>query len=312
MKRIIYLNEKSFSKAPLKFFLVTNIRDINQDDLNNKILKGVTGISENAEIIVNFLGIDRDIVLLMDGEELVNKNKLTRIMYDNPNYLVSGGLKTIYRLFQRKYNPEDVGEVIFRIFDYTKTVLKEFGYFELLSYIEYHGAQSLFGFSAKKNIPSKVYVSLTKIKNLTNFVSWFIDDFVANLPNKKIKELFNIGFQNVYKIFYESLIRIGNVYKDEGEWILKDNQLKLPDETVVFLSIPNYEYYQAYIAGELPEKEAYFLRYEIEGIWSDIIKFKNKVKYIIKNINSERFKELQTAILNKRKNIKEILNLFSK
>ena len=92
--------------VPKKFFVVM---PFGSDDYSAKptkdiaagVLDGVRGISDKAEIIMQWYGMSRDAILAMDGPELVRLNNLSRIQYDNPDYLVSNGMAALYRIFNK-------------------------------------------------------------------------------------------------------------------------------------------------------------------------------------------------------------------
>lgn len=100
---------------PKRFFVVTPFGAHSSEakavtDISKGVLRGVKGISDKAEIIMQWFGVARDAVLAMDGPELVRLNKLSRVQYDNPDYLVSNGLDALYRIFaknrEEKYGPQ--------------------------------------------------------------------------------------------------------------------------------------------------------------------------------------------------------------
>jgi len=62
------------------------------DQLKTGKIKGLKGISSSSDIQFDFLGVARDAMLQMDSTKLLELNNITRIMYDNPHYLVSKNL----------------------------------------------------------------------------------------------------------------------------------------------------------------------------------------------------------------------------
>lgn len=93
--------------VPKKFFVVMPFGSEEYSakptrDIAAGVLDGVLGISDKAEIIMQWYGMARDAILAMDGPELVRLNSLSRIQYDNPEYLVSKGLAALYRLFAKQ------------------------------------------------------------------------------------------------------------------------------------------------------------------------------------------------------------------
>lgn len=104
---------------PKKFFVVMPFGTDNYSlraskDIASGVLNGVQGISDRAEIIMQWYGMARDAVLSMDGEELVKLNNLSRVQYENPEYLVSNGMAALYRIFAKdkdtKYGPRSLAD----------------------------------------------------------------------------------------------------------------------------------------------------------------------------------------------------------
>lgn len=91
---------------PKKFYVVIPFSDEygkkEMADLSNGVLDGVLGISEKHQIIMQWYGIVRDAILVMDADKLTKVNKLSRVQYDNPEYLVSNGMAALYRIFDKK------------------------------------------------------------------------------------------------------------------------------------------------------------------------------------------------------------------
>ena len=69
--------------------------------LSNMKLEGLTGISEKNDIGFHWLGVARDAMLIMDGKEVVEQNKLSRILYGNPNYFLSNKMAMAKRIFMK-------------------------------------------------------------------------------------------------------------------------------------------------------------------------------------------------------------------
>jgi len=92
-----------------KFYVVIPLGNEGQGlkaakDLSRGVLDGVQGISETANIIMHWYNIGRNAILAMDARKLVSLNKLSRVQYENPQYLASNGLAALYRIWDK--NPE--------------------------------------------------------------------------------------------------------------------------------------------------------------------------------------------------------------
>ena len=95
MIQIKRFNEDSFTKMdiPEQFFIVTSYERLDKNNIASGIVDGVTGISGSAKIVLDFMGVGRNCIVTMDGPSVVQKNSLTRIMYDNPHFLVSNDME---------------------------------------------------------------------------------------------------------------------------------------------------------------------------------------------------------------------------
>lgn len=96
----------SVEKRPKKFYVVIPFSEDyakkQMEDLSNGVLDGVLGISDHAGIIMQWYGVARDAILGMDAEELFKLNSLSKVQYENPEYLVSKGMAALYRIFDKK------------------------------------------------------------------------------------------------------------------------------------------------------------------------------------------------------------------
>lgn len=107
-------------KIPKRFYVVMPFGDDYAEkamkDLSSGVLHGVVGISDKAEIIMQWYGMARDAILAMDGPSLVKLNKLSRVQYENPDYMVSNGMLALYRLMDKdptkKYGPKSLAQNI--------------------------------------------------------------------------------------------------------------------------------------------------------------------------------------------------------
>lgn len=93
-------------------------------DLANGVLDGVQGISDTSEIIMQWYGIARDAVLVMDADKLIKSNKLSRVQYDNPEYLVSNGMAALYRIFDKKLDKSGHYGIAGNLIDYMMLATK--------------------------------------------------------------------------------------------------------------------------------------------------------------------------------------------
>jgi hypothetical protein len=125
LEKIDYIIEKSFTKKdiPDYFYFVFNLED-SIDSLNQYKFKGLKGISSSDKIQFQFLNVARDCVLRMESKELLHINPFTKIMYDNPHYLVSKDLLALRRIYNSSGNNWE-HQVFYNIYDMLRKVIKK-------------------------------------------------------------------------------------------------------------------------------------------------------------------------------------------
>ncbi len=262
------LKERSFfsEDIPEQFYVVTDIKyNIELNDIKKGVL-GVTGISGSAHIVLDFMGVARDLIIAMDGEELVNLNQITRIMYDNPHYLVSNNMLALSRIFQAR--PDDFQHTLRNVFDYMRLFMKKSSnssYDDLYYWWDYAGIPD-FEFS-------KAFKKMNlKIDNLSDFVRTLVEAS-KSIDEYNGKEYFeNLSYKELYKAVEEALFYIGQTYKNEAEWVLKNKKLIIPSSTKFIIGIENLEEYHNWRKGELDPSKKFFMGTEIER-WEIVDQF---------------------------------------
>lgn len=97
-----WLNEASYTEKeiPPYFYLAPMWKPA---QLSRLLLTGVEGISSNYTIAQNFL---RHCIIVMDGPKVEAMNHLSRMMYDNPDYLASNNMRAMARMQMVGSHPE--------------------------------------------------------------------------------------------------------------------------------------------------------------------------------------------------------------
>jgi hypothetical protein len=217
-------------------------------------LHGVTGISDTAHIEISFLGIARDSVLLMPGAETVKLNKLTRIMYDNPLYMVSNNAAALRRIWNKREN--ETSAVVGMLLEYMVSALKATKkHPELARQLSWGGAGPLWQISQSFK---------GSFKDMPQLVKRLRDAVTA--AKKKSQGAYEVayalsGWTNAtwYKWLKAAIRLVRFTYGHEGEWMLKGDTLKIPRGSKLrLLSVwsPDEPEYQDYArkreADELP------------------------------------------------------------
>lgn len=241
MRLYKFLNEDSFTieDIPKNFYIVFDTEDRDTfRELKKHEFKDATGISGSNKIQFNFLGVARNAMLEMDSDDFMKVNNVTRIMYDNPHYLVSKNLWALRRLFN---SPKDrwKNQVFFNIFSYMIGIMKsEKKWSDFVYDAEYHGIVNIDNDWAKKKH------KINNISDLAKVVKNYIDNVFVD---KKIRKRefgrpnhpgYDISLKELQKILYKTLKKIGETYADETEWIIKGDSLKIPKGSNLYILLP--------------------------------------------------------------------------
>jgi hypothetical protein len=281
------INEASFSDADIpKRFFVSIFFDPRYhadklEQIGNLELKNIQGISGTNKNLLQWFGIAREAALIMDSNEVIRLNKLTKIMYDNPHYLVSNNMSAIFRLFDKKDRGNGIDNLIHNLSDSILGTMKKSSNKIWKSLAEYR-LESLY-----RSMDSK-----KKINNLTDFIN-----FVENSLKQNLKSEYDINplSDNDYKeIAISTLKQIGKIYKEEQEWRLKDNVLKVPQGSTLLILIPEIpkDIYEKWKNNSLEQVNKFIFRYELEKfeeILRSIKEYDLNNKYNIKLVSNNKF-----------------------
>lgn len=243
---MIRIGEKSFTAAdvPDNFYLVTQYPDsLSLDDLQSGEIEGVTGISDTGLILIHFFAMARNVVLKLDGRSTVEQNRLTRVMYDNPHYLVSRNLYALSRIYQKESQWRQ-GKYDMIMSNFFEILAKELQIT--------HVAVSDF-----INAGSRVVRDMKprNIDNAYDFVE-YIQRLFAAADNRRFQSMISdLDEKEIEHAVFSALETIGQIYQSEGEWIIKDKKLKLPpnDGIAVIMSVPSF--YEDWKADTLEQED---------------------------------------------------------
>ena len=222
-----YLNEKSFSAKdiPKDFWIVFDLESM-VDELKTGKIKGLKGISSDSDIQFSFLGVARDAMLQIDSKKLLKLNKITRIMYDNPHYLVSNNLWALRRMYNASPN-NWANQVFGNLFGMIQKQMK--GIDKQLRYdMEYYGFRNV-DLKWAKQMNSK-----GKIKNIKD-LSISIKDYIENIFSDKTGIDYDMPLNTIKDIIFKALKDIGEIYSSENEWVVKNDYLVVPKGSTMYI-----------------------------------------------------------------------------
>ena len=225
-----YINEMSYTEGdiPKLFRVVFDLKNAASSLAKGK-LEGVTGISGSKEIVMGFLGVVRDTLLIMP-KETEQLNKLSRVMYDNPYYLLQDNMKALARIFQKDENSMDM--VIFNLFEYVVRYWKSTPKFKDAAYAAGYFAwyQDLSRYWRKDK---------TKINGPRDLAKWALKMTMEMEKEGHIawyaKQISAVSLKDMEKSIIEGLKEVSKIYGDEGEWIVKDRNLKIPKSSKLLI-----------------------------------------------------------------------------
>ncbi len=239
-----------------KYFRVVFELDRYDDDqikevfsqLQRGVFKGLTGISDRNDIIFSWLGVARDAMLVMKGPETVRLNKLSRMLYGNPNYFLSNNMYMVRRLFNKLNDRMGDSNILQNILDYVFRALGKSGKVSKYA-IDYCGPSSSYSRIA--------YKKKTNINSSKDLVRWMrkagrlleLKEKDAEFKNSYllgiIDTLAKLSDKDIEESIYDAFKEIGDIYGSEGEWVIKSNTFKIPEGSYLYILVPEKKYKEA-------------------------------------------------------------------
>lgn len=215
------ISESSYQPyhVPENFYIAINIEHA-IDGLKKGMFIGLRGISDSGAIAIEHLGAGTDAILVMPGQDVIELNKLTRIMYDNPDYMVSNDFRSLRRLFNKE---KSFSSLMVNIEDY---IAKEAGDKHLSNYIRNTKPSTVYKIEDEYNKTDKNF------RNAKQFYEWLYKQYVKIIGNKFTEILSKEIFM---EIMDRALRRMGKLYSDEGEWMTKSDAFKIPRNSEIII-----------------------------------------------------------------------------
>ena len=311
-----YLTEKSFElqDVPRTFRVVMDLdwKDPEKTlkELSNMKLAGITGISDKHDIAFQWLGVARDIMLIMKGTEMLKLNKISRILYDNPHYMLSNNMAASYRIFQK--SESSTHGLMFNLFEYYMNALVKNKILTRYD-LEYSAPYQTLAHNIKQ-IPPKINGVKDWIKYFRKTLKFSADaQEDKDWPDRAIidieERIKNTSDAILTKSVFDMYKAIAGVYGDEGEWIIKDRTLKIPKGSYLYILVDRKGYmkYQK-MKKEEPQQFKIATRMGFGG--TDVLEKYQKIengvktylkgKYVTKLIDQNQWKKVQSEHLSKK------------
>jgi hypothetical protein len=173
------------------------------------VLPGVQGISDSGFLIVDdFLYEDnRDAILVMPGMEVVRQNHLSRVMYKNPDYMVSKN----FDAWKRAADVKSTSSMLYFIIEHlqeTEAIPTKLKMPQVVKYL--------------KGNP----LNINNMNDLTIYIKDMVEASVLGSVDHAVLKTEIIDYT----------LNAMNAYSPEGEWRLKDTTLRIPLGSKLFLT----------------------------------------------------------------------------
>lgn len=287
MKFKEYLNEKSFTEKdlPKDFWVVFDIQRMLSELKTGKI-KGLKGISSSNDIQFSFLGVARDAMLQIDAKQLLSLNKITRILYDNPHYLVSKNMWALRRMYST--GSQWINQVFGNLFGMIQEEMKGSKHKQLFYDMGYYGFRNV-DYKWSKSVK----LNIKNLKDLSVVIYKYIHTIFTDQTDIK----YDITQKELNNILYKSLLNIGKIYSSENEWVIKSDVLNIPKKTIVHIltqDVGNVNKKAYDIIKNNPDTGnidflGLFAQNDIDKEYSNISLYKQMIKYdnIVKELDNK-------------------------
>ena len=189
----------------------------------------IRGISDTGLIEPQFLGVARNAELVMPGKAFASANKVTRILYDNPNYMLSKDAWALRRIFQSDTRNRERGmsHTLHNLFDYMLGAWKAQGLGRFADAVKYgNGHYQLAYLIAERG---------KKIDGVRGFIRAIrdaLDHLPADWREERIRPLAkgtaDWSDAEWAKWIVAAIKTTAMIYKNEGEWVVKGDSLTIP------------------------------------------------------------------------------------
>jgi hypothetical protein len=257
-KRKRQLGEASFGPGdiPLYFHLITSFPKPGEDPGGHRtvkglaagVLDGVVGIGANAEIELMYFSDWRNLSIALPGKETVQANKLTRVMYDNPHYLLSKDMTAFRRVWSAEADQWGTQKVLAGIAHKVKDILGR-------------------DFEPLYSELPRPYPTINSVKDLTRYVRGVLQQQGEGRESGPLvrawQKVKGWGQAQWLQLWTRVARLVGLNYTEESEWIVKDKKLKIPAGSHLRIRLPAYpddEKVVAFMAASSKERSAWRLR----------------------------------------------------
>jgi hypothetical protein len=277
-------------------------------ELKNHKLLGIQGVSSSRYNIADWLS-HRDCLIVMNFNDFIKENNAEQIQYQDSSYLTKNGLDILFRIYDRKTKDDEAYYSLLQNL-FPKIALQfqlESQLYSDLANAQYYFFEHIFNvYNSSKFIR---YVAeqprVSSVKDILDIGLKYLESGQADIDYPYESKPKVIDYENIEKIIDRGILNAIGVYRDESEWVLKDNVLNVPNGSQLMFVLSSYENMKN-VYEEMIEKYNLKDSYKINYVnYKDVEKFQRKKV----DIQQETFKQnLQYKKLAVDKKIKKILN----
>lgn len=214
------------------------------EELKDHKLKGILGVSTSNYNLSEWL-VHRECLVVMPFDKFLELNKTEQVQYYDADYLTKNGLDALYRLYDRKdRSDQDYYSILQNIFpkisnefnlegmvkkgtDYTNmyVVSDLFNVYNSGNFIRHVSKQE------RINSPydlAKIVIDYTNSEQIKN-------DYPYN------RSVENLTIESIINPITKGIINSGRIYVDESEWLIKDSELVIPENSQLFFVLKGYD-----------------------------------------------------------------------
>jgi len=249
------------------------------EELKDHKLKGILGVSTSNYNLSEWL-VHRECLVVMPFDKFKELNDTEQIQYYDADYLSKNGFDALHRLFNHKERTDN---------DYTAILQKIFR--EITQELHLEGMSMSQGseytniyviadwFNIYNSSKFTKYVANQKRINSPEELAQIVIDY-ANSEQSKIdysynRQTENLSIESIIQPIIRGIVQSGKIYVDESEWLIKNKELVIPENSQLFFVIKDYE-------NMRDKYEEYISRYNLAS------------SYKIAFINQKNLNELQS------------------
>jgi hypothetical protein len=226
---------------PRWFFVVSYPEDLIPSLAHDEVT-GIAGVADTPEILQEWLWL-RPGAIMMPGSAFERLNHVSRVLYDNADYLASNNLYALRRLYNDLSWGLDRTNLFTKMSSYLEAAIKEqatraktneqrLALGDAAYQIRYYGSSVI---EREHWPPSR------KIQSARGLARWLYTlDWFGRGSTTTIKDL-GVSFDNWLASVRRTLLLMGATYADEGEWIVKNKKIQIPKRSVLLLPPDDYE-----------------------------------------------------------------------